>query len=194
MTKGDHLFNHLVKAIENMKDAVIEEMRKIYPQATKAIFDRAYRAHIGDIQTHPIIVAARVLEAAPSGRRTRHGDENSKLFGDAAKGFQEAMCELVRSIINPDAVQSAVKNPDTYKGKAIFAWRVMTDNCIDPSAYSRLFAASRPRERAAIEQMYRRMTRTLVVDFPLLGRDIIRTIVQDVQEYDRQEKLLGNKP
>ena len=69
----------------------------------------------------------------------------------------------------------------------------MTNKCIDPSAYSRLFAASRPQERAAIEQTYRRMTGILMVQFPLLGRDIIRTIVQDVQEYDRQKKLLRNR-
>ena len=120
MTKGDHVFNYFVKAIENMKDAVIDEMQRIYPQATKAIFDRWSRAHIGQIETHPVIVAARELEAAPSGGRTRPGDENSQLFGDAAKAFQEAMCELVRSIINPDEIQGAVKNPDTYKGESYF--------------------------------------------------------------------------
>ena len=191
MTKGDHVFNYFVKAIENMKDAVIDEMQRIYPQATKAIFDSGPGTHWTD---------RHILSLLPRENWKRHRAaeglarrRESQLFGDAAKAFQEAMCELVRSIINPDEIQGAVKNPDTYKGKATFAWRVMTNNCIDPSAYSRLFAASRPQERAAIEQTYRRMTGILMVQFPLLGRDIIRTIVQDVQEYDRQKKLLRNR-
>lgn len=172
--KGEHVFNNFVQTIENMKDTVMKEVQVVYPHATKVIFDRSYRAHIGHIECHPIIAAGRQLKSLPSGEEI---DINSHQFGIAAFSFQKAMCDLARSIVRKTG------NPDRHKGEALRAWRQMADAGIDSSAYQRLITSCPMDKRASIEGTHHRMQLVLQNDFPLLGSDIVRTIAEDIQYY-----------
>lgn len=174
--QGEHVFNNFVKVIENTKDAVVKEVRTKFPAATKSIFEKSYRAHIGHIENHPHIAAGRQLKASPSGNEI---DMNSQRFGAAAHSFQTSMCDLARNIVH------GLGNPDRHIGAALSAWKQMADAGIDPLAYQSLLASKRQAQRSLIEQTHLRMMHVLQQDFPLLGRDVVRTIADDVQEYVR---------
>lgn len=177
--QGEHVFNNFVRTIENMKEIVIREVQVVYPEATKEIFNKSYKAHIGNIERHPLIVEGRMLNSAPSGELN---DTNSNLYGHAAFIFQEAMRRLARSIVQK------IGNPDWYKGEAKSAWKQMTQAGIDPAAYERLLHVRPAHDRVAFETVYRRTSRMLQHEFPSLGSDIIRTIAQDLQDYVRQNQ------
>src|SRR5438552_4001259 len=170
--QGEHIFNNFVRTIENVKDIAIKELRMSYPEATKEIFNNAYNAHIGDIERHPLIVEGRKLKSESSGEQI---DMNSQSFGIAASNFQQAMSDMARSIVK------GFGNPDRHKGDAISAWRQMAQAGIDHTAYQRLLQTSSPGDRAKIDIVYRRFIAMLQHDFPLLGRDIITTIAQDIK-------------
>jgi hypothetical protein len=174
--QGEHVFNDIVQTVENTKNEVVAEIRLVYPEATKAIFDRSYRAHIGHLERNPVLVGARQLKALPSGVSN---DLNSRTFGVASLSFRNALRDLARSIVRKAG------NADSHIGRALLAWKQMTEAGVDQEAYKQLLASKRGADRAAIEHEWRRMKLYQDHDFPLLGRDIVRTIDEDVREYVR---------
>lgn len=172
--KGDHVFNHFAKTIENAKERAIKKAQRECSKISKAIFNDSYKKHIGNVDTNPVLKKARTLTASSSGLLI---DDNSTAYGTASAKFTSAIEKMVH------AIASKSGNPESHKGNALKAWKEMTAAGTDDSAYKRLLKAKTGKELKEIETTYASMKKLIQHDFPRLGKDIVQCIADDVRSF-----------